>query len=95
MIKTAQTTQKMKDGNTLICYPALRFCVIKKKNSNQTEEISIDDPRVPSSIRRSPGRRTFGGRQNKIAKLNIHTKLLSAKLQSIKIGKLLEAKKKH
>jgi len=33
--------------------------------------------------------------RNKIAKLNVHTKLLSAKLQSIKIGKLLEAKKKQ
>ena len=31
----------------------------------------------------------------KIAKLNTHTRLLSAKLQSIKIGKLLEAKKKR
>lgn len=31
----------------------------------------------------------------KIAKLNTHTKLLSAKLSSIKIGKLLEAKKKR
>ncbi len=31
----------------------------------------------------------------KIAKLNTNTKLLSAKLQSIKIGKLLEAKKKQ
>lgn len=33
------------------------------------------------------------GSKNKIAQLNIHTKLLSAKLQSIKIGKLLESKK--
>jgi len=31
----------------------------------------------------------------KIAKLNLHTRLLSAKLQSIKIGKLLEVKKKQ
>lgn len=31
----------------------------------------------------------------KIAKLNVHTRLLSAKLQSIKIAKLLEVKKKQ
>jgi len=31
----------------------------------------------------------------KIAKLNKHTRLFSAKLNSIKIGKLLEAKKKQ
>jgi len=31
----------------------------------------------------------------KIAKLNAHTRLLSAKLNSIRIGKLLEAKKKQ
>ena len=50
---------------------------------------------MPNSAKIQTGRKTFGGQQNKIAQLNIHTRLLSAKLQSIKIGKLLEAKKKQ
>ncbi len=41
------------------------------------------------------GPRRRNRQSQKIAQLNIHTKLLSAKLSSIKIGKLLEAKKKQ
>lgn len=61
------------------------FDVPKNTPKPEIERIKRDLTRGEKRFRRS----------QKIAQLNLHTKLLSAKLKSIKIGKLLEAKKKQ
>lgn len=69
--------------------------ILSKKLSKGEKATDQDLAIAHSECNKEKAAKLKTAKRIKIAKLNLHTTLLSAKLNSIRIGKLLEAKKKH